>query len=179
MNVVDSLSIFKIIVFSEKGLSAIKKTKLSLVLFILAVFIQAIPASISDYTSFLVKFGINAAAITLLLGVVFGILYLVSKGLGSKIKFKQYASGLASVTFVVSFVSIISALFLIYLGSATGFSEIAFSFIQGSIIVFYLFVVFGWCAEKLAGFDENKGMIIGLLAVTLMYGFHLLISALP
>jgi hypothetical protein len=71
------------------------------------------------------------------------------------------------------------AFIVINFGILIGYPEITFKLVQGSIITYYVFVVFGWCAERFAEFDDIKGVIVGVVAIALYYTLHVAVSMLP
>jgi len=180
-SIVDSLiKTLKIVIFSEEGIAEIKRSKLNIaIIMILAIFIQAIPSTAEDITGFISGLGFNFVAVTILLVILFSILLGTARLLGAKLTVVGYFSGLGIVMFVISFLSIVIAASLIYLGTLIGYPEVAFRLVQGSFISYYLFVVFGWCTERIAGFDDLKGVLLGIITVSLIYIFNLMLLLLP
>ncbi len=174
------LKMLKIVIFSEDGIAEIKKAKLNVMLILaLAILIQSIPSKPSDAVEFISNFAFNFVAVIILLIIFFSILFGIAKLLGSKIELLKFFSWLSVVSFIISFLSIVIAATLLQLGTLIGYPEVAFRLVQGSFISYYLFVVFGWCTERFAGFDDLKGVILGLIAVSLIYIFNLVLLLLP
>jgi hypothetical protein len=170
----------RVLYLSEKGIDAVKHVKFNgLLLFALAVLIQAFPSNYSDTTDYMIKYLTNAAIVAVSLAAVISIIYGAMRAVGSKAKFGQYFGNLSAVMFLISFSSIAIAFLLINFGMMIGYPEVAFKLVQGSVIVYYMFVVFAWSSERLAGIDEPKGMFGGLVGLALVYIFHLVLNLLP
>jgi len=178
---IDSLvKTLKIVIFSEDGVAEIRKSKLNPALaLLLAILIQSIPSKATDAAEFIFSFGFNFVAVTILLAIFFSILLGLARLLGAKLGAINYFGWLGTVIFIVSLLSITIAAALLYLGTLIGYPEVAFRLVQGSFISYYLFVVFGWCAERFAGFDNLRGVLLGLVAVSLIYVFNLMLLLLP
>ena len=174
------IDLLKILYFSEKGVEAVKRFKVHPVVpFSLAVLLQSFPSMFTEMTDYLVKYVSNAAIVALTLAAMISVIFMVMKALGTKVRFGRYFGSVSAVMFLVNFVSIALAFLLINLGMLIGYPDIAFRLVQGSFIVYYLFVVFAWASERLAGFDEPKAALGGIASLALIYVFHLVLSILP
>jgi hypothetical protein len=170
----------RVLYLSEKGIDAFRHVKFNgLLLFALAVLMQAFPSNYSDMTDYAMKYLTNAAIVAVSLAAVIAIVYGAMKAIGSKVRFWHYFGSLSGVMFLVSFSSIAIAFLLINFGMLIGYPDVAFKLVQGSFIVYYMFVVFAWSSERLAGIDEPKGMLGGLVSLALVYVFHLVLNLLP
>jgi len=170
----------RVLYFSGRGIDAIRHVKLNgLILFVLAVLIGAFPSNYSDTADYAMKYASNAAIVAAALAVMISVVYCAMRLIGSKVRFSQYFGNMSAVMFLISFSSIAIAFLLINFGMLIGYPDVAFKLVQGSFIVYYLFVVFAWSSERLAGFDEPKGMLGGLVGLALVYVFHLVLNMLP
>lgn len=173
-------STLKLAVFSEDGISHIKLNKFNrYALLLLAAFIQGIPSTPADVFTYLGYLAMNTAIIAVLITISIAAMYLVSRWLGSSVRFGDYLKNMALTIFILTLLSIVTAFILINFGILIGHPDVAFKLVQGSIITYYVFVVFGWCAERLAGFDDLRGVAVGVLSIALYYGMHIVISLLP
>lgn len=174
------LNALRILYFSEMGITAIKHSKIHPLLpFILAVLIQSFPSNFENIEGYLARYVLNFVIVAISLAVMITMIYATMKAIGSRIRFKEYFLQLSIVIFIISFISILFAFLLIEFGMIIGYPEVAFKLVQGSVIVYYLLVVFAWSSERFAGFDEPKAAIGGLVSLTLIYIFHLILNVLP
>lgn len=170
----------RVLYFGEKGIDAVKRVNFNgLVLFALAVLIQAFPSNYSSMADCAFKYATNAVVVAASLGAMIAIIFGTMRVIGSKAKFRAYFGNMSAVMFLISFTSIALAFILINLGMIIGYPDVAFRLVQGSFIVYYLFVVFAWSSERIAGLDEPKAMIGGLASLALVYVFHLILNILP
>lgn len=174
-----ALGPLKILIFSEDGVDRIKKVRINPFAFlILAAIIQAIPQP-TEAPAFLINFATNIAIVAIMLTVLISIAFVVSRMLRSPIKFTDYIRRMGLSVFILSLLSIMIAFIVINFGMLIGYPEITFKLVQGSIITYYVFVVFGWCAERFAEFNDIKGVIVGVVAIALYYALHIAVSMLP
>ncbi|VVB74074.1 Uncharacterised protein [uncultured archaeon] len=170
----------RVLYFGEKGIDAVRHVKFDgILLFALAVLMQAFPSNYSDMTDYTIKYLTNAGIVAVSLAVMISIVYGAMRVVGSKVRFRQYFGHLSAVMFLISFSSIAIAFLLINFGMVIGYPDVAFKLVQGSFIVYYMFVVFAWSSERLAGIDEPKGAFGGLVSLALVYVFHLMLNLLP
>ena len=174
------IDLLKVLYFSEKGVDALRHLKTHPVVpFSLAVLLQSFPSVFTEMTDYFAKYVSNAAVVALSLAAMISIVFIIMKVLGTKVKFSKYFGSVSAAMFLVNFISITLAFLLINFGIIIGYPDIAFRLVQGSFIVYYLFVVFAWASERLAGFDEPKAALGGIASLALVYVFHLMLSLLP
>jgi len=171
---------FFVTIFREEGIKSIKKEMINpLVILFIFGFMQAFPSSFNSIESFIFNFVSNFAIIIILSMILCIFLYIIARMLGSKIKIKEYIKRIMNVFLITSLAFIIVAFLLINFGILINYPEVALKVVQGGFLSYYLFVVFGWSTERLAGFDDLKGTILGIVAVILIYIFHLITGLLP
>jgi len=176
----NQLDVLRVLYFSEKGIDAVKHFKMHpLIPFILAVLIQSVPSSFGDANEYIIRHLSNAGIVAIALAAMIAVIYRIIRLLESKVKFNSYFGQMSTIMFLVSFISIALAFLLIDFGMFIGYPDVAFRLVQGSFIVYYLFVVFAWASERLAGFDEPKAALGGIASLALIYVFHLVLSILP
>jgi len=174
-----ALGPLKLVLFSDDGIERINRMKINYyAILLLAALIQAVPTPAEPFT-FVMHLVTNTIVVTVLLTVLITLLFGISKGLGSSVKFKDYLKRMSLAAFILVLLSIMIAFLIINFGILIGYPEITFKFVQGSMITYYMFVVFGWCAERFAGFDNLKGVLVGVIAIALYYALLMVVSLLP
>jgi hypothetical protein len=172
-----NLKLFKFLIFDSESLEEIKKIDIRIIpfLFFLIVIIHSLPSHPKD--NILVVFVTNVIITSIALSATLLFLYFVALSLKSKTKIKDYISSITVILSVITIISIFLSILLLKIGEITGTYDLLLSVVQGSLFLYYFFIVFGWASEQLANFSNIKNaelreIIFGLVSISSIYLYH-------